>query len=109
MEAAVLHLEAYVKGDRHRVLQLVLDAISSSGAWVLDSHMFSGIAVAIVFETARQDLTRLITALRDVGLTVQDPCEAELSAGPENVVGTLRLNFVDGDPSVRRVVPAVPG
>jgi precorrin-4 methylase len=106
----MLHLEAYAKRDRREALQLAIDAIASSGAWVLDSHLFSGIAVAIVFEIAWQDLGRLLTTLRDAGLTVDDPAEArDAAARSGDLFGTLRLNFVDGDPSVRRIVPAVPG
>ncbi|MFZ5784842.1 MAG: hypothetical protein ACOY3Y_00235 [Acidobacteriota bacterium] len=106
----MLQLEAYARGDRHEALQVALDAISSSGAWVLDSHLFSGIAVAIVLETALKDLARLVTALREAGMTVDEPHGAEsVGARSEVVVATLRLNFLDGDPSVRRVVPAVPG
>lgn len=106
----VLRLEAYAKGDRHQVLQAAADAITSSGAWLVDSHLFSGVAATLVFETAGRDIGRLLNALREAGLSLPDPIAVDAAdAAKESVTGTLRVTFLDGDPTVRRVVPSVPG
>ena len=106
----MLHLEAYARGERHEALQVAVDAITSSGAWIVDSQLFSGVAATIVFETARENIGRLLTALREAGLSVPGSGDAgDFADDRETVIGTLRLNFVDGDPTVRRVVPGVPG
>lgn len=105
----MLRLEVFARGDPHLAVHTVSQALSSSGAWVLDTHFFSGVAVTLVFEIAEQALPRLLEALRKAGLPPREEGLVAATETEEPVIGTLRVNLLGGDPRARRIVPQVPG
>jgi hypothetical protein len=95
-------------------------AISESGGWVLDHHLFSNLAVSIAFEVDARKVGALHKALRETGLVIASESEsrlAELSEGaaeagaepPNELSGYLQITFVHDDPDLRRAVPSIPG
>lgn len=100
------------RSDRQAVTQAVEAAIRGAGAWVTDFRQFSNAAVVFEVEVPAGRLTALHAALEATGLTVR-PAREDLPAAPDapeaGWPGTVRVEFVHGDPALRIPVPAVPG
>lgn len=108
-----LRLIGSARGEPHAVVGAVDDALSRAHASITDVHFFSGIQVTLHFEIAREDLAALGTALSDAGVRLDPESAAGLaeSCGAEvaELAGTLALTLLDGDPDLKREIPAVPG
>jgi len=108
-----LRLVAVVPGDPNAATLRVREAFSEAGAWITDVHFFSGLQTTLAFEVAPGFVRPLVAALEHAGLVFDETSRAavERAAGipGESLEGTLGVIFAEGDPDVRREVPAVPG
>lgn len=121
MAAQFLRVNAATRADRHRTIPALRDAVSDSGGWITDFHLFSNTSICINFEIPLRHAARLRDALGrlDLRLTAESENElksfgllAERAGGPrgdEEVTGTLQVTFVHDDPDLRIEVPPIPG
>jgi hypothetical protein len=107
-----LQLKAIAVGDRTAATSRVRDAFAEAGAWITDVRFFSGVQSVFVFEMESSGRLALRDALTKAGLELDAASLAALEPAPAisgDVGGTLVVLFRDGDPDLRRDVPAVPG
>lgn len=111
-----LRLAAVSSHPRHALVGQVLEALNELG-WVLDSHPYSNLALAIHFELSSRQLHRLRAGLTALPLKLSESslaALAELEGAPamelpEAVPGSLHLTFQHAEPVLRSEIPAVPG
>lgn len=95
-------------------------AVTDSGGWILDHHLFSNIAISLTFEIASACVGRLLDELRATGLELTSELRSHLAAPADGMRGTgvsddgditgyLQITFVHDEPDLRRDVPAIPG
>ena len=111
-----LRIAGFTRVPHIEMIARVRDAINSSGAFILDSHMFSNAVLSISFEIHGRDVESLATAIAAAGLRFDAQSTSRLAGwatrmiGPDLVVpGSLSINFVHDEPPLRIEVPAVPG
>ena len=108
----IVRLEAIAHGDRNAITARVADAFQEAGAWIVDTHFFSGIMTTFSFEVTPAHVPALQAALVKAGLRLDDASLPVLAAAAhaetEELEGTLALTFAEGT-DVRHEVPAVPG
>jgi hypothetical protein len=111
---APLPLRATTHDDRTAVLWRISEAMSASGAVLLDSRLFSNAAAALFFEVRAGDAAALRRALEGAGLTFDDTSVAALAglaarAAEDEIAAALHVTFVHGEPDLAIDVPKVPG
>jgi hypothetical protein len=106
-------LTAFVDGDRNAVTTRIRAAVSEAGAWITDVYFFSGMQTVFGVDVERTRLPGLVTLLERIGLEFDDESRSAIARARETTVesleGTLAVMFRQGDPHLRREVPAVPG
>lgn len=109
----VVRLQGVARGDRHALTARISAAMSDASAVIVDVHLFSGVLTVLAFELAPEDAKGLADALHGAGLDLDEASRRVLTevarSREERVEGTLAITFADGDPDLRREVPAVPG
>ncbi len=111
-----LRLAAISSHPRHELVERLEGVLRDLG-WVLDSHPFSNLALAVRFEIPQANLPRLRPALRalpwalsEASLgTLEDLERMPLADLPEDLPGSLHVTFVHAEPDLRGEIPAVPG
>ncbi|MCO4745204.1 MAG: hypothetical protein KC912_10485 [Proteobacteria bacterium] len=84
----------------------LIEVCRNAGASVLDGGRMSNLAVRLTLEVDAEDLSRLLPALRDAGVVLQNP---KIPEGDGPWRGTLMVSLVHDEAEVRDVKPAVPG
>lgn len=111
--AQPLRLVAFADGDRNAVTSRVRAAFAEACSWITDVHFFSGMQTVFALEVAPAAASALVAALERAGLEFDDESRAAMDSAAqtseESLEGTLVVVFREGDPSLRRTVPAVPG
>lgn len=113
-------IEATTTVNRYEMTALVERAITESGGWVLDHHLFSNLSMSLAFEISDRKLNTLLEALRATGLRLsRQSADAIVTLAssldlvqdqPEAFVeGHLQITFIHNEPDLRREVPAIPG
>lgn len=108
----VVRLQGVARGDRHALTARISAAMSDASAVIVDVHLFSGVLTVLAFELAPEDAKGLADALHGAGLDLDAKSRqalTEVASSRQRVEGTLAITFADGDPDLRREVPAVPG
>lgn len=111
-----LRLAAVSAHPRHALIGQLVDALNDLG-WVLESHPYSNLALAIHFELSPRQLSRLRARLAGMPLVLSDPslaALARLEATPvaelaDPVPGSLHITFLHSEPDLHSEIPAVPG
>ena len=121
MVAQFLRINAVTRADRHQTIALLRDAVSASGGWITDFHLFSNTSICINFEIPLRHAPRLRDSLKRLELRLTAESEDELKAlslraeqaveraADEEITGTLQVTFVHNDPDLRIEVPPIPG
>lgn len=108
-----LTLHALVPGDRHEALSRTRDAISDSGGWVTEVHLYSDLAACLALEVPATAGPALAARLLDAEIRLDAASKVELESlpthAPEDVPATLELSFATGRGELRHELPAVPG
>jgi len=109
----ILRLQAIARGDRNAATFLVSEAFNEAGASIVDVHFFSGVRTVLTFEVAPDRVRALEEALVRAGLELDAPSAAVVASAANahdvELEGTLSITFAEGDPDLKREVPAVPG
>lgn len=111
MSARTFQLQTATRIDRHTATEAVDRAVRAAGGWITDFRQFSNFAVVLELQIAPAAMPVLYAELEAAGLRLS-PAIGELivpSEQSEDIVGTLRLEFVHDEPDLKLVVPAVPG
>lgn len=116
-----LQLGGVTRIDRHDMISRAREAISESGAYISDFHMFSNASICINFEVPAGDIEKLYSALTATGLRLNqeshdllaDCCgrleQLEEESRAADVAGTLQITFVHDEPDLRIECPPIPG
>ena len=94
-----------------------LTAVLNELGWILASHPYSNIALAIDFEMSAQGPSRLRSALAALPLALSDASLEALARLentpvpelPDGIAGSLHITFVHSEPDLHLEIPAVPG
>lgn len=108
----LLRLVGLAKGDPGATLVGVDDAFGAAGAAMTDVRFLGGMHVTFHFELAPSDLPGLAAGLADAGVELDADSLgglAEATKLDRNVVGTLALTLLRGDPDQKNEIPRVPG
>jgi len=111
-----LRINAVTREDRNEMISRAKEAMTASGAWVLDVKQFSNVSVCFNFEIPRCNAARLRDALVSAGLRLISEsddsfsrvCDQTASEGAD-VAGTLQITFIHNEPDLRIEVPSIPG
>lgn len=107
-----LRLVGVAPGDRNAATARIDAAFDEAGAHITDVHFFSGIQTTFTFEVPSTRVAALAAALERAGIALDARSRAaagKAAGGAVEVEGTLAVMFPQGDPDLRREVPAVPG
>jgi hypothetical protein len=95
------------------MISRVKEAMTASGAWVLNVKQFSNVSICFNFEVPALKAPRLGDALVAVGLhLIEDGVSSvddQTGSGVVDVAGTLQITFIHDEPDLRIEVPAIPG
>ncbi len=115
---ALLRLSAVGRGSHTEIVAAARDALTSSGASILDFHMFSNAILALNFEISPPRLTALRAALDQTTLRLdagsraaleQAVSDASTDEASDPLQASLSINVINDEPPLRIEVPAVPG
>jgi len=117
---ARLFIQAVTRRPRIEMTALAERAVTDSGGWILDHHLFSNIAISLTFEIATASLARLLDELCATGLELTSDSHRHIAALADGsrgtgvtddggITGYLQITFVHDEPDLRRDVPAIPG
>lgn len=107
---AIIMLSAIARIERKAATSFVFDTVNSLGGWIDDVHMYSNLMNVIRFTLPADAFVSLITVLEGGGITVDPAATPSPGRDPRrDVMATLQITFLHGDPDLRRDVPAVPG
>lgn len=116
MNPAFLQLNGIATIDRHEMIERVKTALSQSGAYILNFHMFSNASLVLQFEAPSDQLARLGPALQATGLRLEqrsqeilDAWGKQAAAKARDIPGTLQITFIHTEPDLIIEVPMVPG
>ena len=115
MVATPLRINAVTKDDRNEMISRVKEAMTASGAWVLDVKQFSNVSVCFNFEIPSCNTARLRDALVSAGLRLISESNDSFSSVSDqtdddvDVAGTLQITFIHNEPDLRIKVPSIPG
>jgi len=107
-------LAAITRRHRLAATDTAKEAISASGGWIDDFHMYSNKMICIRCQIPAAGMERLCTRLEADGIRLDEDSlrrSATLTAegGGKEVSTALQLTFITDEPDLRREVPAVPG
>ena len=116
MSTFPLRLSAVSSHPRHELVSQ-LAAILNDLGWVLESHPFSNIALAVHFEVSALNIPKLRPALTSLPLAfsassiealthLENTPIADLS---KEITGSVHVTFVHSEPDLHDDIPAVPG
>ena len=109
----ILRLRAIARGDRNAATARVSEEFNEVGASIVDVHLFSGVMTVLTFEVSPERMPALEAALVGAGLELDASslavAAAAATAQEGELEGTLSITFAEGDPDLKREVPAVPG
>ncbi len=116
MVAELLRINAVTRADREEVISRVREAMTASGAWVLDVKQFSNVSVCFNFEIPSRNTERLREALVSGELRLTQESNDSFSSVRDrpasdgaDVAGTLQITFIHNEPDLRIKVPSIPG
>lgn len=111
-----LRINAVTREDRTEMISRVKEAMTATGAWVLDVKQFSNVSVCFNFEIPVRKAARLRDALVATGLHLMEDGDdstagvrAPSGSDGADVAGTLQITFIHNEPDLRIEVPAIPG
>jgi hypothetical protein len=111
-----LRINAVTREERTEMISQVKEAMTASGAWVLDVRQFSNVSVCFSFEMPGRKAARLRDELVAIGLHLMEdgddsPASVRDQSGSDSadVTGTLQITFIHNEPDLRIEVPAIPG
>lgn len=104
-----IRLQASTTQERHDAINRIREAVTRSGAIILDFKMFSNRSINFVFETTAADVEKLYENLLEIGLKLwqgDKPMDNWYNTtGNTEVQGTLQITFIHDEPDLRIVVP----
>lgn len=106
-----LRLSAISSRPRHELVGQLTAVLNELG-WVLESHPYSNLALAIHFEISAGNVPKLRPALVALPLAWSDAsldALAGLADLPGDLQGSVHVTFVHSEPDLHRDIPAVPG
>ncbi|MFM8395139.1 MAG: hypothetical protein ACKOB4_14560 [Acidobacteriota bacterium] len=109
-----IHLQGVTSSSRHLIIEAAREAITDAGGWIVDFHLFSNLALSLIFELDPVRLIQLLDrfAALDIRLSDESLESAQrVAAAPprEDVRVLFNLTFQEGDGDLRIPVPAIPG
>jgi hypothetical protein len=104
-------VQSVARVPREEAIALVEERVQRAGGFVLDVHMFSDLALAMIVELGAGDVAALVDGLAVLGWAVEvEPArEALASRAPGRLEGTVQVTFPDGEGRLVIPTPAVPG
>jgi len=110
-------LQPYTSTERHKALELVREAVLSSGASILDFQQFSNESACLTLEIQYDKLTGLYSNLVALPVSLSPTLELLQSLFPSSpsispslvLQGSLAVFFAHNEPDLRLTIPAVPG
>jgi len=109
----VIRIQGKTSQERHGLTSAASDAVGEAGGHVIDFKQFSNLAVVFTIELPPAGYERLRKKLGGLGVCLEPPAgEEQALAGtmaPEQIAGSLRLDFQHQEPDLRIPIPAVPG
>lgn len=111
-----LRINGVIRQNRHEAVDKVKEAISGSGAWVLDFKMYANISICIFFEISARDVAKLHILLLETQIKLSDESVQALTESdnaqrsiPDDQVpdwkSSLEITFVHNEPDLIRDVP----
>ncbi len=98
-------LEAVCRRAFQSAVYDATEDISACGGWVKNHHFYSNMMATIAFEMPARSFPTFAKALAAHGFVVGDP--PRWPVGNDDVAGQLTISFSNGEPDVRRPVPAI--
>ena len=109
----VVRIQGKTRQERHGITSAASDAVGEVGGYIVDFKQFSNLAVVFTIEMPPAGYEKLRDRLSGLGVCLEPPSIEEsalsVAAGPQEVAGSLRLDFQHQEPDVRIPIPAVPG
>lgn len=112
--ARFLQINGSTRVDRNDMTARVADAISASGASVVDFAMFSNVSAMFRIGVPARNVRAFGESLRRIGLVMDDPSRQALASwsqsgrADDEITATLRIAFIRDEPDLCYAVP-VPG
>ena len=109
-----IHLQGVTKGARHLIIEAAREAITDAGGWIVDFHLFSNLALSLIFELERDRLSQLLERFAQTGINLTDESRdvarrLAAAGGAGDVRILFNLTFQEGDGDLRIPIPAIPG
>ena len=109
-----IHLQGVTSGSRHLIIEAAREAITDAGGWIVDFHIFSNLALSLIFELDPDRLDRLLDHFEQIDIRLSDEsreaAQRLVTTGDQDDVRILfNLTFQQGDGDLRIPVPAIPG
>ncbi|MGE5415429.1 MAG: hypothetical protein ACM3UZ_01455 [Acidobacteriota bacterium] len=109
MSLKIVRLQSSTTKERHTAINQIREALTQSGAIILDFKMFSNRTINFVFEINTENIAKLYECLQEIGLKLwQDDKPVDHSheiAVNTELHGTLQITFIHNDPDLRIEVP----
>jgi len=109
----IVRIQGKTSQERHGITSAASDAVGDAGGYIVDFKQFSNLAVVFTIELPAVGYLKLRTKLGGLGVQLEPPSKEESAlaagVGPEEVAGSLRLDFQHHEPDMRIPIPAVPG
>lgn len=109
----VVRIQGKTRQERHGITSAASDAVGEVGGYIVDFRQFSNLAVVFTIEMPPAGYEKLRERLSRLGVCLEPPSSEEralsATAVPEQVAGSLRLEFQHQEPDLRIPIPAVPG
>lgn len=107
-------LSAVTRRNRLTVTDAAKEAVSASGGWIDDFHLYSNKMICLRCQIPAAGLERLCIQLETSGIHLDEESRQRSAAfktvgGEKEIATTLQLTFITDEPDLRREVPSVPG
>lgn len=116
MVSRFIRINGITRDDRQKVIGELNEAISQSGAWILDFKMFSNTSINIQFELPIRNVQQLHLNLLKTGVKLHSESDDLLKDTERqqkqlndestfDALGTLEVTFIHNDPDLIIEVP----
>ena len=108
--SGILMLGAVTRRERKDATSYVFDTINRLGGWIDDVQMYSNIMNTVRLTLRADAYPALFAALSEGGIVLDDEVRGPSDSDPAaELMATLQITFIHGEPDLKREVPAVPG
>ena len=82
-----IHLQGVTKGARHLIIEAAREAITDAGGWIVDFHLFSNLALSLIFELDPVRLIQLLDRFAALDIRLSERASSRRNASPRRSPG----------------------